>query len=86
MIIIKFTDHAKKQLKKLPKNIKKKLQKQLHLLKDNIKHPSLHLRKKANSDQYEGRIDIHYRFTGQFIDENFYITSIGMHDVGLGKK
>lgn len=85
-MIIYFTNHAKKQLKRLPNNIKKKLQKQLHLLKDNINHPSLRFRKKANSKQYEGRIDLHYRFTGEFINDNFYIIAIGMHDEGLGKK
>jgi mRNA-degrading endonuclease RelE of RelBE toxin-antitoxin system len=48
---IEFTNHAKKQLKKLPNEVKKKLQKKLHILKDNPTHPSLHFRKKANSDQ-----------------------------------
>ncbi|OGK10469.1 hypothetical protein A2767_01370 [Candidatus Roizmanbacteria bacterium RIFCSPHIGHO2_01_FULL_35_10] len=62
------------------------MHKQLKLLQKDIDHPSLNFRKKANSDQYEGRIDFHYRFTGEFAAEYFYITSIGMHDIGLGKK
>lgn len=31
-------------------------------------HPTQpHFRKKTNSNQYEVRIDLHYRFTGEFI-------------------
>ena len=81
-----FTKPAIKQLKKLSIEIKKKVSKKIKLLVQNRIHPSLYFRKKANSDQYEGRIDIHYRFTGEFVEEDFYSTSIGIHDLGLGKK
>ena len=81
-----ITKPALKQIKKLSPEIKKKVHKKFKILIKDINHPSLFFRKKANSDQCEGRIDIHYRFSGEFIDEDFYITSVGMHDVGLGKK
>lgn len=81
-----ITQTAQKQLKKLPVKLQKKMEKVIKLLINNQNHPSLHFRKKANSDQYEGRINLHYRFTGEFVKENFYITAIGIHDIGLGKK
>jgi len=81
-----LTQQAQKQLKKLSDKIKKKFDKKIDILIKNKNHPSLYFRKKANSDQYEGRIDIHYRFSGEFIGEDFYITAIGSHDAGLGKK
>ena len=81
-----FTKPAIKQFKKFPIKLKNKTLKKIKLLSEDINHPSLYFRKKGNSDQYECRIDIHYRFTGEFINEDFYITSVGMHDVGLGKK
>ena len=83
---IKFAAKAEKQARKLPVSVLKKLRKKLQILIKAQNHPSLNFHKKASSDQYEGRIDIHYRFSGKFIDEDFYITSIGMHDVGLGRK
>ena len=81
-----LTRNAQKQLKKLPIAIRKKLDRKVELLTVDQNHPSLSFRKKVNLDQYEGRIDIHYRFSGEFVGEDFYITSIGMHDVGLGRK
>lgn len=83
---IHITKPADKQLKRLPDEIKKKVYNKFLLLISNRNHSSLHFRKKANSDQYEGRIDVHYRFSGEFVNGDFYITAIGMHDTGLGKK
>lgn len=35
---------------------------------------------------FEGRIDLHYRFTFVIDGENIYILTVGPHDEGLGKK
>ena len=80
------TDHAKKLLKKLPKDIQKKAKKAFHLLADDLHHPSLYTKKMVGVDRFEGRIDIHYRFTYIVQNETIYILSLGQHDRGLGKK
>lgn len=83
---IDFTDKAKKDLERLPSHIKRKAQKKFHLLLTDYRHPSLRTRKKTASEQYEGRIDIHYRFSFILDGDSIIILTVGMHDAGLGKK
>ncbi len=83
---IKFSKPAEKEAKKLPTVIKKKLRKQLTLLKEDPQYPSLQIKKMANQDCYEGRIDTKYRFRFDWKGDAIEILSVGMHDVGLGKK
>ena len=83
---IDFTVQAAKEYKKLPVIIQKKAQNKLHLLIDNYRHPSIQTRKMRGTDKFEGRIDIHYRFTFIIEGETIVLLSIGMHDAGLGKK
>lgn len=83
---VELSDKAQRQVKKLPKNIRQKLYKQLDLLLDNPKHPSLGIKKMTNSPLFEGRIDYHYRFTYFKEGDTIYIGSVGIHDTGLGKK
>jgi len=40
----------------------------------------------GGSDVFEARIDIHYRFTFQVMEDQIFILTIGPHDKGLGKK
>jgi mRNA-degrading endonuclease RelE of RelBE toxin-antitoxin system len=82
-----LTQKADKQFKKLPISIKKKTIKQFALLNENLKHPSLYVKKMSGDNGiWEGRIDYHYRFSFTVIDKTIYILAIGMHDTGLGKK
>ena len=83
---VKFTKAAEEDYKKLPLNIQKKADKQFIFLLTNYRHPSLRTRKMGDKGLFEGRIDIHYRFTFQVEEENIYILIIGPHDIGLGKK
>ena len=77
---------AAEQLSKLTKEIQKKANKQFTFLLSNYRHPSLQTRKMGGSGLFEGRIDIHYRFSFQVEGEDIYILIIGPHDEGLGKK
>lgn len=52
---IEFSARAKKQLERLSPQIRKKAQKQFHLLLTDHRHPSLKTHKKAQSEQFEGR-------------------------------
>ncbi len=83
---VKLTKAAEKSYGKLPLNIQKKMDKQITLLISDYRHPSLRTRKMGGSGDFEARIDIHYRFSFQVEGEDIYILTIGLHDVGLGKK
>lgn len=85
-MILNLTKATDKAYQKLPLNIQKKTDKQFELLLSNYRHPSLRTRKMGSADIFEARIDIHYRFTFRIAGEEFYILTIGPHDVGLGKK
>ena len=84
--IIKFDKRAEKQLRKLPLNITKKFHKQLSLLFNDPRHPSLHIKKKQGGNRWEARINYHYRFTFVIEEKTIIVLSIGPHDEGLGKK
>lgn len=77
---------ARKQLSRLPKAIQKKTKRQFIFLINNYRHPSLHTRKMGGSNAFEARIDIHYRFTFQIIEDEIYVLTVGPHDEGLGKR
>ncbi len=81
-----FTHKFKKQYKKLPLNIQNKFNKQLKLLEENYRHPSLQTKKMGNTAYFEARIDLHNRFTFEITEEGINFITIGSHDAGLGKK
>jgi len=85
---VKLSKRALKAYRKLDNNIKKKTDKQFLLIDKDIKHPSLKTKKMPGLQRYESRIDYHYRFTFIIDTETgtLLILTIGMHDIGLGKK
>lgn len=83
---IVFSKNAEKSYSKLTSNIQKKADKQFILLLSNYRHPSLRTRKMGGVDQFEARIDLHYRFTFELTSDLITLRTIGMHDEGLGKK
>ena len=83
---IVFSKNAEKSYGRLPPNIQKKADKQFALLLSNYRHPSLRTRKMGVTNRFEARIDLHYRFTFELDSELVTLRTIGMHDVGLGKK
>ncbi len=83
---IVYAPKAWKQIQKLPSHIQKKAFRQFETLLNNPNHPSLHVKKKEGSREFEGRIDIHYRFSFVIESKTVLVLTIGMHDFGLGKK
>lgn len=81
-----FAPRFKKQYKKLPLNIRNKFTKQMRLLLENYRHPSLRTRKMGGVDRFEARIDAHYRFTFEINQDGIIFRTIGPHDIGLGKR
>lgn len=75
-----------KNFDRLPKHIQKKAIKALTLLAEDHRHKSLRVRKMRGLDVYEARIDIHYRFTYNVMENDIHLLTIGMHDEGLGVK
>lgn len=70
---------------KLPKDIQALAEKQLALLLENPRHPSLQVKKmkvyKGYKDLWEGRITIHYRFTFKIVGETYLLRRIGTHEI-----
>lgn len=63
----------KKDYKKLPGEIRDKVDKQLKLLVENPRHPSLNLHQiRGTKGIWEGYVDYQYRFTFE-IEEDFYV-------------
>ena len=66
----------------LQKGIKEQASKQLTLLLENPRHPSLRLKKiKGHPTMWEGRITESYRFTFQIVGETYLLRRIGTHEV-----
>jgi len=76
------TAKFKKQYDKLPRNIQLKTQRILNYLKEDLRHPSIHAKKKQGEDIWEGRVDRFYRFTFT-VSEEIVLKTIGPHDEAL---
>lgn len=77
-------DGFKKSYKKLPVEIQKAFKDKLLLMQDNIKHPSLRIKKmQGHSSVWEGSLTMKYRFTFEFIKGGVLIRNIGNHDETL---
>lgn len=85
---IYFTQKAQRSYRKFPVEIKKKVDKQLRLLQQDLKHPLLNVKKMSGYDIYEARVDWHYRmvFVLDVPHQKISVITIGQHDEGLGKK
>ena len=77
-----YTDQFEKLSRKLPEAIKKKLKRQLLLLAQNTRHPSLRVRKMVNRENvWEARIDRQYRLTFRVDGDKIILTAIGTHEI-----
>ena len=67
---------------RLPDSIKERVDKQLALLLENPRHPSLRVKKiKGHPNIWEGRITKQYRFTFQIIEDLWLLRRIGTHSI-----
>ena len=66
----------------LPPEIQKRADKQLKLLLENPRHPSLRVKKMEGAgDIWEARITKNYRFTFQRVGQSCVLRRIGTHNV-----
>lgn len=78
---IQFLKPFIKDYAKLPAPLRQKVDKQLELLKQGLKHPGLAVRKMAGRDIWEARIDYHYRMTFVVKGEVLQIRRVGTHEI-----
>lgn len=82
--------HFKKDFRKLPKQVQKKVEKKLRLLVDNPAHPSLRVKKMKGQPGrwpfWEARIDRFWRMSFQKIKSELRLARIGPHDKVLKKR
>jgi mRNA-degrading endonuclease RelE of RelBE toxin-antitoxin system len=72
----------KKDYKKLPPEIRDKVDKQLMFLISRLDHPSLNLHPvRGTRGIWEGYIDYHYRFTFEVEGEYFVLRKVGPHNI-----
>ena len=77
---IKLTDGAITQYRALPKQLQKKVDKQFAYLLEDIRHPSLNIKKyKGTANLWQGRIDKSYRFYFHVVEPDYIIISIINH-------
>lgn len=77
-----LTESFRRDYKKLPGAIQRIVDKQLFLLLENIKHPSLRVKKMAGHPEvWESRISKGYRFTFQITKGTYIIRRAGTHAI-----
>lgn len=83
---IKAYQRFKESYQCLPKSIQKKVDKQIAILAENFRHPSLHTKRiKGSNGIWEVRVDVCYRLSFEIIDDVIYLRVVGNHDNVLEK-
>jgi len=78
---IRRTNSFLKDYKKLPEKIKPRVNKNLALLFENPRHPSLRFKKLKGTDKFEIRISKGYRLTLRYQDQILELRRVGTHDL-----
>jgi mRNA-degrading endonuclease RelE of RelBE toxin-antitoxin system len=77
---LEFTARAQKDLAGLPPRVKAQAQKQLALLCENQRHPSIQAKKYEGTDDiWQGRVNRNYRFYFKIIESTYRILRITPH-------
>lgn len=71
---------------KLPARIRKKVDKQIKFIQQDISYPGLRVKKMQGIDRFEARVDRSYRFTFEKTKDILILRTVGPHDEGLGRK
>jgi len=84
---IKFTRHFLKCFARLPGPVQEKIKKQIELLTENPRHPSLQSKPiRGAPGIYETRVDIDYRITYERDEEDTLVLRVvGKYDEALKK-
>jgi addiction module RelE/StbE family toxin len=84
---IRFTKHFWKSFARLPRAVQEKVKKQIALLAENPRHPSLQTKPiQGVLGVYEARVDIDYRLTYEReADDTLVLRVVGKHEQALKK-
>lgn len=80
-MIIRRTNAFLKDYRGLPSKIRDRVDKQLSLLVENFRHPSLRLKKLSGTDKIEIRISKGYRLTLRIEKNRIELRRVGTHDI-----
>jgi mRNA-degrading endonuclease RelE of RelBE toxin-antitoxin system len=81
---ISRTGSFKEDFSQLPVPIQKLFEKKLKLFMDNIRHPSLRVKKlQGFENRWEASINMFYRFTFEIHKDHYLFRRIGPHDTTL---
>jgi mRNA-degrading endonuclease RelE of RelBE toxin-antitoxin system len=80
-VIIRRTNAFLKDYRGLPIEIRDRVDKQLRLLFEDFRHPSLRLKKLGGTDIFEIRITKGYRLTLRFYKEIVELRRVGTHNI-----
>lgn len=80
-MIIRRTNAFLKDYRKLREDLKSQVDKQLSLLIQNPRHPSLNLKKLKGTFNFEIRISKGYRLTLSFKENILELRRVGTHDI-----
>jgi mRNA-degrading endonuclease YafQ of YafQ-DinJ toxin-antitoxin module len=79
----RFLNSFQRDFQAIPTHIQKKFQRQLKtVITLGIRYPGLSVRKMSGQTEiWEARIDEHYRFTFQMVDEVMILRRVGTHEI-----
>lgn len=80
-MIIRRTDAFLRDYRALPADIRERIDKQLRLLFEDFRHPSLRLKKLQGTDRFEIRISKGYRLTLRIDQGVMELRRVGTHDI-----
>ncbi len=79
---IRFTSTFHADYLELPSKIREVLEKKFRILEENMRHPSLRVKKmEGYIGIWEARISKHYRFTFEIERETYLLRRAGPHDI-----
>jgi mRNA-degrading endonuclease RelE of RelBE toxin-antitoxin system len=77
-----FSRRFKKEYSNLPKEIQKTFDQKLQLLLQDMSHPSLRAKRiQGTKNRWEGSVNMKYRFTFEFLENELIFRAIGTHDI-----
>ena len=80
-MIIRRTDAFLRDYRALPADIRERIDKQLRLLFEDFRHPSLRLKKLKGTDRFEIRISKGYRLTLRIDQGVMELRRVDTHDI-----
>ncbi|MCX5856011.1 MAG: hypothetical protein NTZ24_15820 [Deltaproteobacteria bacterium] len=78
----RFTSRFRKEYRGLPKEIQEAFDQKLTLLMNDMKHPSLRIKRiQGTRSRWEGSVTMKYRFVFEFDEGLAIFRAIGTHDI-----